>query len=152
MNPIQDQKLSPAQVTQLTHAMLSVAEVDGIAPAEAALIGQFYEASRADHMPTTASVLSASAAAPAFDAKAWAGCSAEVADTVVLMCLMTGHADGHLSAGERALCWANAQALGVDAARFDGLLAQVRDQLIGALSHLPDAGSIAKVVGELEAE
>ena len=151
MNPIQDQKLSPKQVTQLTHAMLSVAAVDGIAPAEAALIGQFYEASRSDDMPTTASVLSTSAA-QAFDAKAWVGCSAEAADTVVLMCLMTGHADGHLSAGERALCWTNAQALGMNASRFDGLLAQVRDQLIGALSHLPDAGSIAKVVGELEAE
>ena len=33
-----DQDLSPAQVVQLTKAMLSVACVDGIQPAEAALI------------------------------------------------------------------------------------------------------------------
>lgn len=151
MNPIQDQPLSPIQVTQLTQAMVSVAMVDGIAPAEAALIGQFYEASRADDMPTTASVLSANPP-QAFDATAWEGCGAEVADTVVLMCLMTAHADGHLSAGERALSWSIAQAMGLDATRFEGLLAQVRDQLIGALSHLPDAGSIANVVKELEAE
>lgn len=151
MNPIQDQSLSPSQVTELTQAMLSVAMVDGIAPAEAALIGQFYETSRTDDMPTTASLLSASAP-QVFDAKAWEGSSAAVADTVVLMCLMTAHADGHLSPGERDLSWSIAQTLGLDAMRFEDLLAQVRDQLIGALSHLPDAGSIANVVKELSAE
>lgn len=151
MTPIQDQPLSPMQVTNLTQAMIAVAMVDGIAPAEAALIGQFYEASRGDDMPSTASLLSATAP-QAFDASAWEGSTPEVADTVVLMCLMTAHADGHLSAGERDLSWSIAQALGLDVTRFEGLLAQVRDQLIGALSHLPDAGSIANVLKELSAE
>ena len=112
MNAIQDQNLSATQVIQLTQAMLSVALVDGIHPAEAALIGQFYEGSRSADMPTTATMLSGS---HAFDARAMAGCPVEVADTVVLMCLMTGYADGQLSAEERALVQSFATALQVDA-------------------------------------
>jgi hypothetical protein len=146
MQAIQDQNLSTTQLIQLTKAMLSVALVDGIHPAEAALIGQFYESSRSGDMPTTATMLSGP---HVFDAQAMAGCPPEVADTVVLMCLMTGHADGLLSAEERALVQSFATALSVDAARFEVLLGQVRDELIGALSHLPDAESVAKVVGEL---
>ncbi|MCY1529482.1 hypothetical protein D9M68_646290 [compost metagenome] len=129
--------------------MLSVALVDGMHPAEAALIGQFYESSRSADMPTTSAMLSGT---HTFDAQAMAGCPADVADTVVLMCLMTGHADGRLSDGERALVQSFASALNVDAARFDALLGQVRDELIGALSHLPDAGSVANVVRELGAD
>jgi tellurite resistance protein len=148
MHPIQDQNLSATQVIQLTQAMLSVALVDGIHTAEAALIGQFYESSRQADMPTTAAVLSGP---HAFDAQALVGCLPEVADTVVLMCLMTGYADGSLSAEERALVKSFASSLNVDAARFDALLGQVRDELIGALSHLPDAASVAAVVRELSA-
>jgi tellurite resistance protein len=148
MQAIQDQNLSATQVIQLTQAMLSVALVDGMHPAEAALIGQFYESSRSADMPTTAAMLSGT---HTFDAQAMAGCPADVADTVVLMCLMTGHADGRLSDGERALVQSFATALNVDAARFDALLGQVRDELIGAISHLPDAGSVANVVRELGA-
>lgn len=148
MQAIQDQNLSATQVIQLTQAMLSVALVDGMHPAEAALIGQFYESSRSADMPTTSAMLSGT---HAFDAQAMAGCPADVADTVVLMCLMTGHADGRLSDGERSLVQSFATALNVDAARFDALLGQVRDELIGALSHLPDAGSVANVVRELGA-
>lgn len=150
MHPIHDQDLSPAQVTQLTQAMLSVALVDGIHPAEAALIGQFYESSRSADMPTTAAVL-ARPDAQGFSAAALAGSTPEFADTVVLMCLMAAYADGQLSPAERGHVQAIATTLKVDAARFDALLAQVRDELVGALAHLPDAGSVAAIVKELEA-
>jgi tellurite resistance protein len=150
MHPIQDQTLSPQQVTQLTKAMLSVAAIDGIAPAEAALIGQFYETSRSAHMPTTAALL-ADTEACQFNAADLPGSSAEFADTAVMMCLMAGYADGQLSAAERAYVQSIANHLGVDASRFDALMAQVRDELVGALSHLPDAGSVAVVVKELAA-
>lgn len=148
MNAIKDQELSPTQVIELTQAMLSVALVDGIHPAEAALIGQFYESSRSADMPSTATVLARPDAGP-FDAARLAGVSAGFADTVVLMCLMTAYADGHLSAAERAGVQTLATAMGVDAARFEAHLAQVRDELVGALSHLPDAASVAAVVREL---
>jgi tellurite resistance protein len=150
MHPIQDQPLSPQQVTQLTQAMLSVANIDGIQPAEAALIGQFYEASRSADMPTMAALM-ASPEARQFSAADLTGSSTEFADTAVLMCLMAAYADGQLSAAERAYVQSIATSLRVDAARFEALLAQVRDELVGALSHLPDAGSVAVVVKELAA-
>lgn len=150
MHPVQDQNLSPAQVTQLTKAMLSVALVDSIHPAEAALIGQFYESSRSADMPSTSSVMASPEAQP-FDAAGLAGSPAEFADTVVLMCLMTAYADGHLSAAERSHVQAIANTLAVDALRFEAHLARVRDELVGALSHLPDAGSVAVLVRELAA-
>ena len=150
MHPIQDQALSPQQVTQLTKAMLAVASIDGIQPAEAALIGQFYETSRSADMPTTATLL-ASPEARQFNVADLAGSPAEFADTAVLMCLMAAYADGQLSLAERTYVQSIATSLGVDAARFEALLAQVRDELVGALSHLPDAGSVAVVVKELAA-
>lgn len=146
MQAILDQNLSATQVIQLTQAVLSVALVDGIHPAEAALIGQFYERSRTDDMPTTAAMLSGS---HAFDAKSMAGCSSEMADTMILMSHMTGYADGRLSANECALIKSIASELKVDTARFEVLLGQVRDEMIGALSHLPDSESVAKVVHDL---
>lgn len=148
---VNDQTLSPAQIILLTKAMLSVALIDGLAPAEAALIGQFYESSRNASMPGTTELL-ARPDARQFDVAELAGCEPDLADTVVLMCLMTGYADGALSEAERAQVQAIASELNVSDARFDELLAQVRDELIGALSHLPDAGSVAAVVKELAAE
>ena len=148
MNTMQDQDLTPAQVTQLTKAMLSVALVDGIHPAEAALIGQFYESSRTPDMSTTSSVMASPDAQP-FDIATLTASTAAYADTMVLMCLMTAYADGRLSLAENNHIQAIASKLGVDAQRFDTHLANVRDSLIGALSHLPDAGSVAVVVKEL---
>jgi uncharacterized membrane protein YebE (DUF533 family) len=145
-----DQNLSPSQVTLLTQAMLSVAMVDGIAPAEAALIGQFYESSRSADMPTTASMIALAGKQP-FDAAVLAGSAASFADTVVLMCLMTAYADGQLSAAERERVQAIAKVLAMDDTRFEAHLAQVRDELVGAISNLPDAASVATVVRELRA-
>lgn len=148
MPTMPDQNLSPTQVLVLTQAMLTIANVDGISPAEAALIGQFYENSRSADMPTTASFLT-SPQAQAFDAGALAGSTAEFADTVVLMCLMTAYADGHLSAAELSQVQSIAKSMHVDEARFEAHLAQVRDDLAAALSHLPDSGSVVNVVREL---
>lgn len=148
MYTMPDQNLSQTQVVQLTKAMLSVASVDGIHPAEAALIGQFYENSRSAEMPNMASFL-ATPDSNLFDAASLAGSAADFADTVVLMCLMTAYADGQMSAAELAHVRTIATALGLDTDRFDAHLAQVRDELVGALSHLPDAGSVAVVAHEI---
>ena len=150
MHPVQDQTLSTQQIIQLTRAMLSVASVDGLQPAEGTLISQFYEASRSADMPTTAAAM-ANAGTNQFTVAELEGSTPEFADTMILMCLMAAYADGHLSAAERLHVQSIATQLKVDASRFDGLLAQVRDELVGALSHLPDAGSVAVVVKELAA-
>ena len=148
MHTMSDQNLSPAQVNTLTRAMLSVARVDSIQPAEAALIGQFYETSRNGDMPTTATFL-ASSTAHEFATSELAGSTAAFADTVVLMCLMTAYADGNLSAEELTHIQTIAKSLEMETTRFDAHLARVRDDLVAALSHLPDAGSVAAVVREL---
>ena len=148
MHTMSDQNLSPAQVNQLTRAMLSVARVDSIQPAEAALIGQFYETSRNMDMPTTATFL-ASSTAHEFATSELTGSTAAFADTVVLMCFMTAYADGNLSADELSHIQAIASTLKMETTRFDAHLARVRDDLVAALSHLPDAGSVAAVVREL---
>ena len=148
MHTMSDQNLSPAQVNTLTRAMLSVARVDSVQPAEAALIGQFYETSRNGDMPTTATFL-ASSTAHEFATSELAGSTAAFADTVVLMCLMTAYADGNLSANELSHIQAIATTLEMETTRFDAHLARVRDDLVAALSHLPDAGSVAAVVREL---
>lgn len=148
MHTIPDQVLTPSQITQLTLAMLEVAAVDGMHPAEAALIGQFYEGSRTEDMPSTAAFMT-NAEVQVLDAAALKGSSPDFADTVVLMCLMTAHADGNFSSAERDHVQALAAQMGVDAPRFDAHLEHVRDDLIGALSHLPDAGSVAAVAKEI---
>ena len=148
MHTMSDQNLSPAQVNTLTRAMLSVARVDSVQPAEAALIGQFYETSRNGDMPTTATFL-ASSTAHEFATSELAGSTAAFADTVVLMCFMTAYADGNLSAEELTHIQTIAKSLEMETARFDAHLARVRDDLVAALSHLPDAGSVAAVVREL---
>lgn len=148
MPTVQDQNLTPEQVVQLTQAMLAVAAIDGVHPAETALISQFYDSSRADGMPETATVL-AGADQARFNAGALAGSPAGFADTLVLMCLMSGYADGKLSDAERGYIQSLAQAAGMKDEAFEGHLAQVRDELTGALSHLPDAESVAAVVGKL---
>ncbi len=148
MHTMSDQNLSPAQVNTLTRAMLSVARVDSIQPAEAALIGQFYETSRNMDMPTTATFL-ASSTAHEFATSELTGSTAAFADTVVLMCFMTAYADGNLSADELTHIQTIAKSLEMETTRFDAHLARVRDDLVAALSHLPDAGSVAAVVREL---
>lgn len=148
MNPVQDQELSAEQVVQLTNAMIAVARVDGITDAEAALIRAFYDGARRPEMPTADTLLAGDAAAR-FDVKRLAGSTPEFADTVVLMCLMTAYADGKLSADERDCVQSIADGAGIDATRFAEHLSRVHDELIGALSHLPDSGSVARVVQEL---
>ncbi|MES2941975.1 MAG: hypothetical protein V4772_03790 [Pseudomonadota bacterium] len=144
---MKDQTLSSGQVLQLTRAMLSVALVDGLQDAESALISQFYQSSSSAGMPAAEAVLASTATA--FKLEELAGSDAAFADTLVLMCLMTAYADGHMSDTEREHVQLIADAAGVDAVRFEGHLAQVRDELTAALSHLPDAGSVAAVVREM---
>lgn len=146
MNAMIDQSLTPEQVLQLTRAMLSVANVDGLSDAERVLISQFYESSRTEAMPAAETVLTDQRG---FQPSELAGSSAGFADTLVLMCLMAAYADGHLSAAERAQVTALADAMQMSGERLEGHLAQVKDQLLAALSHLPDAASVAAVVRTL---
>ena len=133
--------LTPAQVTALVAAMLSVAHVDGVQPAEEALIRKFYTESAGAGMPAFDQVGHTHAQADQLLGEAGGG--ADFGEQLVLMCFMTGYADGHLSDGERQLVIELARKAGVAPARADELLQQVKDTLIGSLAHLPDAESVA---------
>jgi tellurite resistance protein len=133
--------MTPAQVTALVAAMLAVAHVDGVQPAEEQLIRTFYEESATAGMPAFDQV--GHTHAQANELLAAAGGGADFAEQLVLMCFMTAYADGHMSDGERALVLDLAKQSGVAEARAAELLQQVKDTLIGSLAHLPDAESVA---------
>lgn len=147
MNIEQADNLSGPQVKALVAAMLAVAHVDGIHPEELSLIRTFYEGS-AGADSTAFDSVSGSHAQAAELLKA-AGGGADFAEQLVLMCLMAGYADGHLSEGERGLVDQLAQGAGVAPEKVEELLQQVKDTLIGALAHLPDAQSVADLAKDL---
>ena len=148
MNAVKDQNLTPAQVTLLTKAMLSVAVLDGLHPAETALIRQFYENTRSEDMPSTQTMIEAGKASQ-FKVSELSGSTPEFAETVLLMCLMTAYADGSFAQTERNYISSIAHALGITEDQLAMLLAHVHNDLIGALSNLPDSASVAKVFGKL---
>ena len=136
-----NETMTPAQVQALAAAMLSVAHVDGVQPAEVQLIRKFYDESATPGMPGFDQI--GHTHAQANQLLAAAGGGADFAEQLVLMCFMTAYADGHMSDGERALVLDIAKQAGVAEARANGLLQQVKDTLIGALAHLPDPESVA---------
>lgn len=148
MNPVQDQNLSAPQVVQLTHSMLSVAMVDGLNQAETELIRAFYESARGEGMPVTDDMMESLATAP-MNVNELAGCSPDFADTVVLMSIMTSYADGILSEAERNQIKSIASALGMHDEQLATHLAHVQNDLIGALSHLPDSESVANIFRQM---
>ncbi|MEK8034365.1 hypothetical protein AACH06_26355 [Ideonella sp. DXS29W] len=138
---IQNDTLTPAQVSALAASMLAVAHVDGVQPAEEALIRKFYSESAGAGLPAFEQI--GHTHAQAGELLAAAGGDADFAEQLVLMCFMTGYADGHLSDAEREFVLGLARQASVSEARAGELLQQVKDTLIGSLAHLPDAESVA---------
>lgn len=147
MSVEQADNITAAQVKALVASMLAVAHVDGVHPEELALIRSFYEESAGAGAPAFDTV--AGSHAQAAELLAAAGGGADFAEQLVLMCLMAGYADGHLSEGERGLVDQLAHRAGVAPAKVEELLQQVKDTLIGALAHLPDAQSVADLAKTL---
>lgn len=147
MATAQNDALSADQVLALAASMLSTAHVDGVHPEEVALIRQFYDGAGVAGLPPFAEVEGMGAKADALLKKV-AGDRA-FAEQLVLMCFATGYADGALSDAERAHVEKIGAGAGLGAARIAELLEQVKDSLIGALSHLPDAESVARLAREL---
>ena len=135
-----------AQVIALVECMLSTARVDGVHPQEVALIAKFYEEQRRPDMPAFDDLAAAGMDAGLLSTL---GLDSEFAEQLVLMCLMTGYADGQLSDAERKHVLGLAQQAGVATERVDELLLQVKDSLIASLAHLPDAKSVAALAKTL---
>lgn len=143
MGIVQGDAMSKDQILALAACMLSTAHVDGVRPEEDALIRQFYESSGVQGLPPFGEIAGLAGSGEALLKKA-AG-DAGFAEQLVLMCFATGYADGALSEAERSHVGKLAATAGVTDARVAELLEQVKDSLIGALSHLPDAQSVAEL-------
>lgn len=131
--------------------MLKVAHVDGVHPAEIALIRQFYDScvsseSGAD-WPVFDVLLQQSGEPFHVNAQAFSGIPER--EMVVALGIMTGFADGVLSDAEQAAIKSIAADLEISSNRVDAINSAVKDHMLAQLSHLPDAGSVAKVAREL---
>ena len=147
MTDVPTNSLTQPQLMALVDCMLSTARIDDVHPQEVALIRTFYEEQRKPDMPTFDAV----AAAAGKDTAQLAGLGSDTAfaEQLVLMCLMTGYADGRLSDAEKQHVLGRAQQLGISAARVGELLIQVKDSLIASLAHLPDSESVAALAKTL---
>jgi tellurite resistance protein len=121
--------------------MVSTAQVDGIRPEETALIRKFYDESRTADMPSFDDIKSSEVEIKS--ALQMVQGDAGFSEQLILMCVMTGYADGKLTAAELKHVSAMAEQLGLSSGHLDALLTQVKDTLMGALSHLPDPESVA---------
>ena len=141
-----DTQLNPAQTISATRLLLRIARVDGARTAEEiALIRQFYETGREAHWPDFAALLDNDSSGDLTTTFT----QIEQRELVIATCLMVAFADGCLIAEELAAVHAVAGEIGLPAKRVDELLALVKDYMLAQLSHLPDAGSLAVVAGEL---
>lgn len=138
--------LSTEQIQALVAAMLSVARIDGVHPAEEALIAAFHQ----EHADSPAADLNA--LLPLVEGEqplARLATDSDFAETLVRMCVMTGYADGHLSEPEWAHTQLLAKRIQVTTERAQEIRTEVKDLLVAALSHLPDAESVANVAKTL---
>jgi hypothetical protein len=138
--------LNSSQSMALTACMLAISHVDGVHPAETALVQSFYEGGRSESMPPFSQVLSSHVNAESL----LRSLAADEAfnDVLITLCLMTGYADGTLTNAERDAILGFAKIVGVSTERFNALWQEVRDSLLGSLASLPDSASVAALAKE----
>lgn len=141
LNEVASVEFSIQQIKASCIAMLAVARAHGITPAELELIRAFW--TQADGQ---LGVLDESTTA-AFSPELFG----EEAHKLLLldMCLACAFADGKFSGEEKAVIAGFAAKLGVSEQALSERTAEVRASFLGALSHLPDASSVAALAKNL---
>ena len=140
--------MSMEAVVAASKAMLKVASTDGVHSAEVELIRNFYRSSaEGGEWPSFDKILQESTGE--FHPGAQAFANEQEREMIVALCVMTGFADGAFSDAERAVVLAIAGDLNLAPDRFDSIVEFVKDHMLAQLSHLPDAGSVARVAREL---
>jgi tellurite resistance protein len=147
MTDVQTDPMPRAQLLALVECMLSTAQVDGVQPQEVALIRRFYDEQKSTGMPGFDAVVAAAGNDKSLLASVVG--DADFAEQLVLMCLMTGYADGSLSEAERSHVQGFAKQLGVSDELLAQLHLQVKDSLIASLAHLPEPESVAALAKTL---
>lgn len=140
--------ISMKAVIAASKAMLNVAHADGIHSAEVELVRSFYSSSvEGSEWPSFDKLLQDSIGDFHVDAHAFA--NDKEREMIVALCVMTGFADGTLSDAERAAVLTISGDLNITPSRLVNITEFVKDHMLAQLSHLPDAGSVAKVAKEL---
>ena len=139
--------MSAGAILATTQAMLKVAGVDGVQAAELDLIHNFYQSSGDASLPAFETLQEKAPLNRHIDRNALA--SPVEQQMLVALCVMTGYADGELSADEVVAIRSIATDLEMASEQVDKIIAQVKDYMLLQLSHLPDAASVARVAKEL---
>ena len=135
-------EFSAAQIKAAALAMLEVAKADGINPAEAELIREFWSPVEGELGPFDAST------AESFDAKLFADGAQRLA--VLDLCLACAFSDGKYGQQEKQTIASIASRLELSDADVQNRSAEVRAAFLGALAHLPDSSSVAALARNLE--
>jgi tellurite resistance protein len=130
------------QMQALLACVVSTAQVDGIQPQEVDLIDRFcgenaYQAPLKDLLAKAGDIEHTKAKLVAVKD------DAAFVEQVLLMSIMTAYADGHITDAELAHVNALGASVNISASKMAELRIQVRDTLLGSLSHLPDSESVA---------
>ena len=140
--------MSKDAVVAASKTMLKVAHADGVRAAEIDLIRSFYTSGiDSGERPSFDKLLQDASKDLHVTAQAFA--DERQRETVIALCIMTGLADGTLSDAEQAAVHSIASDLNIAPNRLAEIVDLVKDNMLAQLSHLPDAGSVAKVAKEL---
>ncbi|WP_373973986.1 hypothetical protein NT239_10040 [Chitinibacter sp. SCUT-21] len=134
MQNAQIDPLNAEQIRQACYAMLSVARLHGLHPAETALIAEFW--SSAPELGT----FDPAQPAPFDPSHLPAPADREL---VIDLCLACAFADGNYSAEEKAQLKHLADQLAVSEEVLTQRSDNIRQAFLGSLAHLPDSASVA---------
>jgi uncharacterized membrane protein YebE (DUF533 family) len=140
--------ITPDQADAISHGLITVAKADGVLhEREAALIADFYGATM-DRPVNMAELERAAPVDGAFLAAKLPG--DELRELFLKTAILLSYADGNYSAPESKLIAAFARALAVDDARLAGLETQVKEFMLGQLTHIKNAEAVAEVAKSLK--
>jgi hypothetical protein len=140
--------ITPDQADAISHGLITIAKADGeLHPREAALIADFY-GSTMDHPVNMAELERAPGVDGAFLAAKLA--SKEVREVFLKTAILLSYADGNYSAPESKLIVGFAKALGVDDAQLAGFEQQVKEFMLGQLTHIQNTAAVAEVAKSLK--
>lgn len=138
--------ISSEALIAASRTMLKVARVDGLHPAEEELIRAFYGSCASGYdCPPFENLLEEGE----YHVDPRAFNNEEERRLLLALAVVTAYADGSFSAAEQALVKSLAVDLQLPEGSFEEISNQVKDHMLAQLSHLPDAGSVAKVAREL---
>jgi tellurite resistance protein len=136
------------QAEAISHGLITIAKADGVLhEREAALIADFYGATM-DHPLNMAELERAPAVDGAFMAAKLQ--TAELRELFLKTAILLSYADGNYSAPESQLIKEYATALGYDAGKLTGFETQVKEFMLGQLTHIKNVDAVAKVAKGLD--